>query len=104
MCITDGRNDFKQFQLSFPVDRCNDAVSRFRVSINAGEIAKWLFSLGVNINAVEDDAFRSSCANGHIEIAKWLWNISDKKINIYSSDDYVFKNSPEEIIKWLTKL
>jgi ankyrin repeat protein len=45
-----------------------------------------LVKLGVDIHADNEGAFRWSCANGHIKIAKWLislGNIPNECINEY---------------------
>jgi len=37
----------------------------------------------INIRVKNDEAFRFACEYGHIEIAKWLFNL-DNKINIHA--------------------
>ena len=69
------------------------------------KMAKWLHSLGVNINADDDYAFGWACENGHIEIAKWLHSLG---VNINACNDYAFRwaceNGHIEIAKWLHSL
>jgi hypothetical protein len=49
-----------------------------------------------------------SCENGHFEVAKWLWEISDHEINIHSGDECAFRLSymerQLEVVKWLWKI
>ena len=76
--------------------------------VNAREYVK--FGL-IDIHSQNDNAFRWSCENGQLKIAKWLLEISqDKKmklglINIHAKDDYAFRYSSEnghiEVTTWL---
>jgi hypothetical protein len=49
--------------------------------------------VGVDIHALEDDAFRASCENGHIEIAKWLYSLGG--VDIHAANDDAFRRSCE---------
>lgn len=42
------------------------------------------------INENIQQLFKQSCSDGNIEIAKWIYNISDGKINIHENDNHVF--------------
>ncbi len=67
------------------------------------EIAKWLYSLDVNIHACYKCAFRWSCCIGHMEIAKWLYSLG-ADIHINNDDDAFIvscANGHMEIVKWL---
>ena len=57
----------------------------FNLSCENGhiKIAKWLYSLGVDINQC---LFRYVCKNGHIEIAKWLHSLG-----VNSNIDFAFR-------------
>ena len=54
-------------------------------------------------------AFNSSCENGHVSVAKYLYNISkmngNKKININSSNNHLFFqgciNGHKSLVEWL---
>ena len=48
----------------------------FRLSCENGhiEIAKWLYGLGINTKD-NDNVFVWSCKNNRIEIAKWLYSL-----------------------------
>ena len=67
----------------------------------------------ININAIDELAFKWSCINGHIEIARWLIHLGESdgynnKINIHAGVDYAFRRSCEnghiEIALWLIHL
>ena len=65
----------------------------------------------INIHAKDEHAFRWSCAYGHLEVAKWLLEISQNEnlklglINIHENNEEAFRNSCEneqlEVAKWL---
>jgi hypothetical protein len=61
-----------------------------------------------DIHAYDELAFRSCCYYRHLDIAKWLWEISNHKINIHILDDYVFRFSCQfghlDVAKWLLNL
>lgn len=82
----------------------------FRWSCENGQIetAKWLHSLDVNINALDNYAFKWSCRNGHLEIVKWLFSISKISIIKFFLDpanyDYIFSNSPWNILQFLKQI
>jgi hypothetical protein len=49
--------------------------------------SKWLYSLsGVNIRALNDEAFRLSCQNGHLSVAQWLFEVGG--VDMILSKDY----------------
>jgi RNAse (barnase) inhibitor barstar len=63
----------------------------------------------INLHINDEFAFRQSCYNGHIEVAKWLWDISSKEINspinIHAKNEDAFLrscyNGHIELAKWL---
>lgn len=75
------------------------------------ELALWMTHLdiiNININIVSDNdkPFRYACENGHINIAKWLYNITlKKKVNIHANNEYAFViaciNNHKELVEWL---
>jgi hypothetical protein len=74
--------------------------NQFIIAVSNGNLilAKELYIKGVNINA--QDAFISSCCNGHLEVAKWLLSLSqgplrmpNSNININAANDYAFTES-----------
>lgn len=81
---------------------------------NVVNMAIWLFQLStqtnngglINIRAADEYAFISSCKNGHLNIAKWLFQLGS--INIHSLGDYALMLSCEndhlEIVKWLIQI
>ena len=66
----------------------------------------------INIHADGEYAFRCSCQNGHVELAKWLINLSRSDgftlIDIHADVEYAFRWSCEnghlEVAKWLIEL
>ncbi len=58
-----------------------------------------------NIHVENDHAFHLSCAKGHLEVAKWLWNISNHKINIHDYYELAFRWSCQKghfvrVVQW----
>ena len=43
-----------------------------------------------NIHAIDDEAFRYACYNGHINIAQWLYSLEDKP-NIHAKNEEAFR-------------
>ena len=66
----------------------------------------------INIHAIDEYAFRCSCANGHIEIAQWLIMLGEseeyERININAADEWAFRcsyaNDHIQIARWLIQL
>ena len=71
-----------------------------------------LFEEKIDIHADNESAFRWSCANGHIQAARWLINLGESeeygKININANDEFAFRWSCTdghiEIAHWLIQL
>jgi len=51
------------------------------------------------------EAFLSACINGHIHIMQWLWNITNKTIDIHADNERAFtlacNNEHLDIMQWL---
>ena len=80
---------------------------------NINELQKYYSThQDINIHAIDEYAFRLSCENGHIEVAKWLIELSQYKnfglINIHANNEYAFRyscaNGQLEVAKWLIEL
>jgi hypothetical protein len=83
------------------------------------DIAKWLlliskqdYSIKININNENDEAFRVSCNCGYKDIAEWLYLISkvdgNAKVLINGRNDsafrYSYKNGRKGTAEWLYNL
>ena len=91
----------------------NDAKKGFSYSIGKGNLksVQWIYSTLLpkcrkQLNILT--AFWSSCSKGHLEIAKWIFQLAienGEPINIYEHGNFVFTNSYEnghlKIIKWI---
>ena len=65
----------------------------------------------INISAINDEAFRYTCANGHLHVAQWLLQVSKERgqdIDISANNDFAFRWAYNEghyhIVKWLQSL
>ena len=67
------------------------------------DVAKWLYSRGVDIHADNEHAFRTACKNGHLDVARWLHSLGD--IDIHVDDEYAFRkscvNGHLHVARWL---
>lgn len=62
----------------------------------------------IDIHA-QEEAFVKSCQQSHLEVAQWLWNISNKSINIHAQDNVLYNCHRdlyfnEEMQIWLDKI
>lgn len=66
-------------------------------------IAKWLYTLDINIHTNKESPFRLACEFGHFHIVKWLYEL-DGNIDILAQKDYAFglscRNGHFQIAKW----
>ena len=64
--------------------------SAFRWTCRNGqlEVAKWLLTQGIDIHADNEVAFRYACYNGHLEVAKWLLT---QGVHIHADDEGAFR-------------
>jgi hypothetical protein len=46
-----------------------------------------------DIHVCDELAFRWSCTYGHLDVLKWIWDISNHKINIDVRDEEAFRSS-----------
>jgi hypothetical protein len=53
----------------------------------------------------KNSIFLSSCKNGNLEVAQWLWSISNGDIDIHADNEWVFKECCKKgllkIVTWL---
>lgn len=65
------------------------------------------FDSNIDIHTENEYAFRWSCSNGYIDVAKWLLKL-DSNINIHICNDYAFRyscgNGHLHVAKWLLNL
>lgn len=82
---------------------------------NKEDVVMWMYeSCDVNFDSVKDQAFKEACVNGHISIAKWIYEKSGKSIYIPKEDIGWFRMSiydkshkgddREKILKWLREI
>lgn len=89
------------YSLGADIHAQNDKAFSDACMNNQFEILKWLFENGVDINACEGTAFKIACYRGFIDIAKWF---HENGVDMHVDNDALFKNSPDEIKKWLNTL
>ena len=93
----------------------NNSISLFVVSCRLGLLllSKYLVSkYTIDIHYNGDYVFQICCFNGHLDVAKWLVELTlrseFKIINIHTSYDYAFRwsccNGHYNIAKWLIEL
>lgn len=84
---------------------CLDEAFRVACSNERLQVAKWLYSLGINVNSESDFIFRCSCCFGRLRIAKWLYKLG---VNIDMSINFIFatvcENGHLDVAKWLYKV
>jgi len=79
-------------------------------STNNVPVIQWLLGLPtghlININADNDRAFRQCCENGHIDMAKLLYQTGT--VSICASNNYSFikacENGHFDVVRWLHSL
>lgn len=57
------------------------------------EIVQWLHSMGEDIHATEEYAFRAACATGHMNVAQWIYQTipPGQPVNIHAANDEAFE-------------
>ena len=93
----------------FAENICQDGKEEaFQYACSNGhlDIAKLIFNrFKMNIHYSDEWPFRSACNCGRMEIIKWLWEISNKTIDIRIMNDWAFNVACEceeyEVIEWL---
>ena len=80
----------------------------FKKNINIKNI-KYLTMIGqVSMCFINESLFPWACEKGYLSLAKWLWEVSCKSIDIHIYDEYAFRWACEgeylEVIEWLNSL
>jgi ankyrin repeat protein len=66
------------------------------------ETAKWLYSVGADPRARDDDAITWAANNGHLEMAKWLYSVgADPRAQRNHSITLASYSGHLEMAKWL---
>ena len=90
----------------------------FKKNINIKNIKYLLFMKRIDIHVDNEFLFRFVCEEGYLEVAKWLWEVSQretkeigretKKIDIHVDNEYAFcwtcYGGHFEIVKWLWEI
>ena len=62
----------------------------------------------LDIHYNDEEAFRWACANGHLDVAKWLYSLDPDNTDIHTCNQFAFryacKNGRIEMAKWLYSL
>ncbi len=104
-------NENKILITNYYIERIFDAACKN----NCLETAIYIFNNKIkNINNINNkkvllnEAFKSSCANGNLDLVKWLWKAAEEneiEIDINANREYAFiqscANNHLEVTKWL---
>ncbi len=89
----------------------NDYIDIFKQACATNlDMVKWIYLLcdGNYLNETINDAFTIACLCNKIDIAKWLYQLSSRSINLCWSDYYVFVHCCEynyiDLAKWIYEL
>lgn len=92
----------------YTIDTRFNVISNFNVFIRLGclPILKYIYrTTNIDIYSNENIAFINACTYGHLDIAKWLYELSNFTMNIHTKNCYAFKISCIKghlnIAKWL---
>jgi len=84
-----------------------DYKKLFKYGCEMGKLGcvKFLYEkYNVDVHENNEEVFRVSCMNGHLEVAKWLYGL-DGKINIHYNNEEAFidgcYSGDLEVVKWL---
>jgi hypothetical protein len=68
--------------------------------------AQRVWALGVDIHAQGEAAFRSACANGHLDIAQWLVSFGNVAVDAHNDEAFLSacKNGHWDVAKWFVPL
>ncbi len=89
------------------VHRCYDRIFRTLCKNGHLDMARffYFFNDDIDVHACDDDAFKTSCYNGHLKTVKWLYHLTNGKLNIRKHKDDVLKSccitNNLELAQWL---
>ena len=80
-------------------------IDVLEISCKSGNLlmAKWLYSLGIDIHWNDDQIFVSTCLRGRLDVAKWIYSLGDVDIHAHEDDAFIYSCNYGylEVARWL---